>query len=95
MPDIGPWEIILVLAIALLVLGPSKLPEIGKSLGSSIREFRKAATDVQESVRLDSPVKPAAQVPPPAPAPSPAPPVAEATQPEAVPGGASEPPAGA
>ena len=95
MPDIGPWEIILVLAIALLVLGPSKLPEIGKSLGSSIREFRKAATDVQESVRLDAPPKPAAQVPPPAPAPSPAAPMAETAQPDAAPGGASEPPAGA
>ncbi len=71
MPDIGPMEIILVLAIALLVLGPSKLPEIGKSLGSSIREFRKAATDVQESVRLDTQPHPAAPVPPaPAAAPS-------------------------
>ena len=48
MPNIGPMEVIVVLAIALLVLGPSKLPEIGKSLGSSIREFRKAATDMQE-----------------------------------------------
>jgi sec-independent protein translocase protein TatA len=68
MPDIGPMEIILVLAIALLVLGPSKLPEIGKSLGSSIREFRKAATDVQESVRIDTaaqPPAPAAPAPPP------------------------------
>ena len=80
MPDIGPMEIILVLAIALLVLGPSKLPEIGKSLGASIREFRKATTDVQESMRLDAPAAPppapaapAAPAPPPAPA---APPVA-------------------
>ena len=64
MPDIGPMEIILVLAIALLVLGPSKLPEIGKSLGASIREFRKATTDVQESVRLDAPAPPAPGVPP-------------------------------
>jgi len=53
-------EIILVLAIALLVLGPSKLPEIGKSLGSSIREFRKAAIDVQESVRIDPSARPSA-----------------------------------
>ncbi len=79
MPDIGPMEIILVLAIALLVLGPSKLPEIGKSLGSSIREFRKAATDVQDSVRLDVPAQPpATPVAPatPAVAAAPAPPVA-------------------
>jgi sec-independent protein translocase protein TatA len=73
MPDIGPMEIILVLAIALLVLGPSKLPEIGKSLGSSIREFRKAATDVQESVRLDgSAQQPAAGASPAQAAPAPA-----------------------
>ena len=67
MPDIGPMEIILVLAIALLVLGPSKLPEIGKSLGSSIREFRKAATDVQESVRIDVAGQPASPAAPAAP----------------------------
>ena len=73
MPDIGPMEIILVLAIALLVLGPSKLPEIGKSLGASIREFRKATTDVQESVRLDAPAPaaPATLPAPPAPPPTP------------------------
>jgi sec-independent protein translocase protein TatA len=77
MPDIGPMEVILVLAIALLVLGPSKLPEIGKSLGSSIREFRKAATDVQDSVRLDMPARPPATPVAPAtsaPAAAPAPP---------------------
>lgn len=63
MPNLGPWEIILILAVVLMIFGPSKLPEIGKSLGSSIREFRKATTDVQESVRLDvQPTAPAAQV---------------------------------
>ncbi len=86
MPDIGPMEVILVLAIALLVLGPSKLPEIGKSLGSSIREFRKAATDVQDSVRLDAqpaqpPVAPVQQPVAPAPAPAAAAtPVSQAAQ---------------
>ncbi len=74
MPDIGPMEIILVLAIALLVLGPSKLPEIGKSLGASIREFRKATTDVQESMRIDAPA-------PAAPPASAAPPVAVSAAP--------------
>jgi sec-independent protein translocase protein TatA len=53
MPNIGPMELILILAIALLVLGPGKLPEVGKSLGASIREFRKATTDIQEAVKLD------------------------------------------
>ena len=84
MPDIGPMEIILVLAIALLVLGPSKLPEIGKSLGASIREFRKATTDVQESVRLDAPAPAAPPAPAAAPAPT-APPVTAVAAPAATP----------
>jgi TatA/E family protein of Tat protein translocase len=52
--NIGPLELIIVLVIALLVLGPGKLPEVGSALGKSIREFRKAATDVQEATRLDA-----------------------------------------
>lgn len=53
--NIGPLELIIVLVIALIVLGPGKLPEVGSALGKSIREFRKAATDVQEATRLDTP----------------------------------------
>jgi sec-independent protein translocase protein TatA len=52
MPNIGPAELIIVLVIALLVIGPGKLPDVGSALGKSIREFRRAATDVQESVSL-------------------------------------------
>jgi sec-independent protein translocase protein TatA len=53
--NIGPGEIILVLAIALLVLGPGKLPEVGSALGKTIREFRKASTEVQDATRLEAP----------------------------------------
>ena len=42
MADIGPFELIIVLVIALLVLGPKRLPDAGKSLGKGIREFRSA-----------------------------------------------------
>jgi sec-independent protein translocase protein TatA len=42
--QIGPMEIILVLAIALLVLGPKRLPEAGRSLGKGIREFKDSVT---------------------------------------------------
>ena len=56
---IGPFELILVLAIALLILGPGKLPDVGAAMGRTIREFRKAATDVQEAATLE-PTRPAA-----------------------------------
>ena len=44
MPSIGPMELIVVLAIALIVLGPKRLPETGRSLGRGIREFKGALT---------------------------------------------------
>jgi sec-independent protein translocase protein TatA len=72
MPNIGPVELVILLVIALLVIGPGKLPDVGSALGKSIREFRKAASDVQESVKLDAPVAPAV------PAPAPPAPVAQA-----------------
>jgi sec-independent protein translocase protein TatA len=53
MPNIGPLELIIVLVIALLVLGPGKLPEVGASLGKSIREFRKASSDFADSTKVD------------------------------------------
>ena len=42
MPNIGPMELIVVLIIALVVLGPKKLPEVGKSLGRGMREFKES-----------------------------------------------------
>ncbi len=42
MPNIGPMELIIVLAIALIVLGPKKLPEVGKSVGKGMREFKES-----------------------------------------------------
>ena len=51
---IGPVELIIVLVIALLVLGPGKLPDVGAALGKSIREFRKAATEVEEATKLEA-----------------------------------------
>ena len=40
MGPLGPTELIVILVIALLVLGPKKLPEVGKSLGKGMREFK-------------------------------------------------------
>lgn len=44
MPGIGPMEIVIVLVIALLILGPKRLPEMGRSLGSGMRSFKDAVT---------------------------------------------------
>lgn len=46
MSSIGVPGLILILIVALVVFGPSKLPEIGKAFGSSLREFRNAAKDI-------------------------------------------------
>jgi sec-independent protein translocase protein TatA len=40
--SIGPLELVIVLAIALIVLGPKKLPEVGRSIGNGMREFKES-----------------------------------------------------
>jgi sec-independent protein translocase protein TatA len=59
MPTPGPLELVIILVIALLILGPGKLPDVGAALGKSIREFRKASTDVQDAVKVDTSPLPA------------------------------------
>jgi len=44
MPSIGPMELVVVLAIALIVFGPKRLPDLAKSLGSSMREFKESVS---------------------------------------------------
>lgn len=62
--NIGPFELLLVLILALLILGPGKLPEVGSALGRTIREFRKASTDVHDSLTVEpASTKPAGAVP--------------------------------
>ena len=46
----GPWEMIFVLLIVLLVFGAKRLPEIGSSLGKGIREFKRSVTDIQSEI---------------------------------------------
>ena len=86
--NIGLPEVILILAIALIVLGPKRLPEVGASLGKSIREFRKAATEVQEAASLsvtDAPAPAATAAVASAPTtPPPASPAGDAPAPEPV-----------
>ena len=93
MPTPGPLELVIILVIALLILGPGRLPDVGASLGKSIREFRKASSDVQEAVKVDvdtTPIPPAAAAPITAPAPGS---VAEASAPAADPAPADPAPA--
>jgi TatA/E family protein of Tat protein translocase len=54
MPTPGPLELVIILIVALLILGPGKLPEVGAALGKSIREFRKASSDIAEATRVDT-----------------------------------------
>ena len=72
MPDIGPLELVIILVIALLVLGPKRLPGLGKQLGTGMREFKDSITgkdkDDEAAVakpKLDAaPAEPAPQVAP-------------------------------
>jgi sec-independent protein translocase protein TatA len=56
MPSIGPLELVIVLIIALVVLGPKRLPEAGRSLGKGMREFRGAVTSKIDGDEADAEV---------------------------------------
>jgi sec-independent protein translocase protein TatA len=79
MPNVGPMELAIVLVVALIVLGPKRLPEVGRSLGNGIREFKDSIQnegrrdDDEEDAALDvetppKPVTTAAAAAPAAPA---------------------------
>ena len=57
MPNIGPMELLVVGIIALLVLGPKRLPEVGRSLGKGMREFKDSLAglndDEEETKKLE------------------------------------------
>jgi sec-independent protein translocase protein TatA len=52
--NIGPMELVVVLIIALVVLGPKKLPEVGRSLGKGMREFKDSLSSMSDDERDDS-----------------------------------------
>jgi sec-independent protein translocase protein TatA len=88
MPNVGPLEIAVVLIIVLIIFGPKRLPELGKSMGHGIREFKDSISgnsdkDSPEEKRRELQASQQAQVSqpqPPAPQAQPAPP---APQPQA------------
>lgn len=51
MPGIGPMELVIVLVLALIVLGPKRLPDAGRSLGRGMREFKTSLTGGGEEDR--------------------------------------------
>lgn len=50
---IGMPEMLLILAIALIVIGPSKLPDLAKSIGRALGEFKKATNEIKKSIEVD------------------------------------------
>lgn len=51
LPHIGVPELIIILVVALIIFGPGKLPEAGKALGRTIREFRKSSREAMDEVQ--------------------------------------------
>lgn len=58
MGSLGWPEIIAILVIVLVIFGPKRLPEIGKSLGKGIKEFKKSTTELQEHITKEEPEAP-------------------------------------
>lgn len=54
---IGPTELIIIMFLILLIFGAKKLPELAQGLGKGIREFKKATTEIQDEINLDTPPK--------------------------------------
>ena len=84
----GPLEIVIVLVIVLVIFGPKRLPDLGKSLGRGMREFK-------DSVSREPKVETRSELPPPVPAPPPAPTAEETTATPSSSERESEPPAAA
>ena len=53
-PNIGPLEIAIVLIIALVVFGPKRLPELGKSVGNGLKEFKSSISDSDSKPAIES-----------------------------------------
>jgi Tat protein translocase TatB subunit len=50
---IGPMELVIILALALIVLGPQKFPEAGRAVGKAMREFRSMTSDITNDLKFD------------------------------------------
>jgi TatA/E family protein of Tat protein translocase len=70
--NIGPLELMVILLLALVVVGPSKLPEVGRSIGRALREFRKVQDEVRDSINFNLDAEPVTPRPATKPGPPPA-----------------------
>jgi sec-independent protein translocase protein TatA len=95
MPSVGPLEVIILLVIVLLIFGPKRLPDLGRSLGRGMREFKDSVTGKdEEPAHIEEPRVVATAQPPPAPpvaAPVPAAPAVPADQDPAGPAASPKP----
>jgi sec-independent protein translocase protein TatA len=60
---ISIWELMILLVVLLLVFGAKRLPEMGRSLGKGMREFKDSVTGVEEAVTTPTPTPPPAELP--------------------------------
>jgi len=51
--NIGGWEILIILLLVIIFFGAKKIPDLAQGLGKGIKEFRKAAKDIQEDISLE------------------------------------------
>jgi sec-independent protein translocase protein TatA len=58
MPNLGVWEIVILVVVLLLVFGSRRLPEIGRSVGKGMREFKNSVTGKDETDELEEEQKP-------------------------------------
>jgi sec-independent protein translocase protein TatA len=57
MPNIGPLELAIVLIIALVIFGPKRLPELGRSMGRGLREFKSSVTGEKDKDEAEKPAE--------------------------------------
>ena len=67
--SLGLPEIVVILLVALLVFGPRRLPEIGRTIGKALGEFRRATTELKRSIDTEVTLEEVRQPPPPVPSP--------------------------
>ncbi len=62
MPSLGFGEILIILLFALIIFGPRRLPEMGRTIGRSLREFRSAAAELRQELDVELEEEPRASV---------------------------------